>query len=288
MITQLDVFTPRVLSSPLPGGIGMEATDPIQIISIDGLGPVAAAVNTVQYASVDGEFYNGSNVGKRNIVLTLRLNPDWSDQTVEGLRKFLYQYFMPKNQVTLQFTSTHMAQVNIVGYVESMEPTLFSKDPVYTVSIICPKPQFVAVAPTVINGTVELLTASALQEIDYEGSLECGFVLDVTTNPAYLVNTLTHVYLQNVDVQQFIIKNPAMATTHELELSTIQGSKWIRDILVSAGTYNSLLGSAVSGSVWPTLKQGANQFRVQLDPNGTAGTAGQPWTLTYQALYGGL
>lgn len=283
MITQLEVFTPRVLSAPLPGGIGMEATDPVQIISIDGLGPVAAVVNTVQYASVNGEFYNGSTVGKRNIVLTVRLNPDWSTQTVEGLRAFLYQYFMPQNQVRLRFTSTHMAQVEIVGYVESCEPNLFAKDPIYTISIICPNGAFVAVSPTVAQGSVNATTDATFTEIDYEGTLEVGFVLDVTPSPSIVAASQLRIVNQHPDIQQFIFTNPAMDSTHQLEVSSVQGSKYVRNILVGAGTYASLLGKIATGSVWPTMQPGANLFRVQLD-----GSNGQAWSLTYQALYGGL
>ncbi len=88
--------------SLLLGGGGLN-TDALQIRNIEGLGPVKASVNTSPFGSVDGESYTGSNVGKRNIVMTLGLNPNWRDQSMASLRQLLYAYFMPKQFVKLRF-----------------------------------------------------------------------------------------------------------------------------------------------------------------------------------------
>src|SRR6266542_614762 len=169
MITQMKVTNPRVASSPLPVvSLGTEATDPIQIKNIEGLGPVDATVNTAQYGSIDGEFYNGSVVGKRNIVLTVGLNPNYASQSMEFLRQCLYQYFMPKSAVSLRFASTHMPEVSIDGVVESFEPNMFSKDPEIQVSIICPQSEFVAVIPTAIQGVTVAFGSGAYSNVNYE------------------------------------------------------------------------------------------------------------------------
>jgi len=283
LITQLEVFTPRVTNSPLPVTDGTEETDPIQIKKIDGLGPVNATVNTDQYGSVDGEFYNGSNTGKRNIVLTLLLNPDWSSQTIEQLRQVLYRYFMPKNEVTLRFTSTHMAQVEITGYVESCEPNLWDKDAEYQVSIICPDAAFVATQPSNIQGTTLAFGSNSFTSIDYEGTLPAGFVLRVAANTANpsatgevrLVNT-------NPDITILIVTGTTVDSTHSLEFGTSQGDKYIDEIPLPSGSSSSLLGKLADGSNWPTLDEGINEFQV------LAADPGQDWSMTYIARYGGL
>lgn len=283
MITQMEVFTPRVISSPLPGSIGTEATDPIQIINIDGLGPVIATVNTVRYGYIDGEFYNGSVVGKRNIVIKVRLNPDWSSQTIEGLRAYLYQYFMPKQQINLRFTSTHMAQVEITGRVETMDPNLFSNDPEYQISVVCPQPAFVAVAPTTRTGVVQDVANNALPSLVYEGTVPTGFLLEVNPAPSFVANSQIRIFNRQVDTQQFIVTVPAMDSSRTFQLNSNQGNKRVRNIQDSDQSFVNLLGKTVSGSVWPLFQPGTNSFRVQLN-----GSNGQPWTLTYKALYGGL
>ena len=283
MITQMEVFTPRVTTSPLPVTDGTEDTDPIQIRKIDGLGPVVATVNTSQYGSVDGEFYNGSSTGKRNIVITVGLNPDWGSQSYEVLRQMLYTYFMPKNQVKLRFTSTHMATVEITGYVESFEPNLFEKDPEYQISIICPKSEFVASAPTVVEGVTVALPDGTPQEIDYQGSLPTGFVLEIadTADSADMVAGEVRVINENPDEALYIV-TATIDASDSLKISTVSGDKYVHAVDVPSGIETSILGKQSNGSVWLQLEQGPNQFRV------ATASPGQAWTLTYFARYGGL
>ena len=138
MLTQVDVYGAVNSATALPlSGAGVYG-DPVQIKKIDGLGPVKADIQTATYGAINREYLTGKFYGKRNIVLTLGLNPDWATQTVEELRQLLYAYFTPTQQVELRFQSTHLPEVNIFGYVESMDPNIFSADPEIDVSIIHP------------------------------------------------------------------------------------------------------------------------------------------------------
>jgi len=128
---------------------GRAETDLIQISNIDGLDPVKASVNTSPYGSVDGASYTGSSVLSRNIVLTLKLNPDWNTWTYEKIRRLIYSYFMPKLITRLVFYSDDMIPVEILGIVESASVNPFSKDPEILVSIVCPNPYFQALDPTI-------------------------------------------------------------------------------------------------------------------------------------------
>lgn len=283
MLTQVEARTSRVTVPPLPfNASGVEATDLLQIRNIDGLGPVAATINTSQYGSVDDEFYNGSFTGKRNIVLTIGFNPDWANYTFETLRQIVYEYFMPKNDITLLFTSTHMEPVTIDGFVETCEPNIFSKAPEMLVSIICPKAAFIAASASVVPGVTLALPDGAPTIIDYKGSLPTGFVLDI--HPVVgIANLNGEVKLINQSplVSLFDFQGQVTATTG-IQVSTVTGDKYLRETILGTDDYVNNLGAILPGSVWMPLLKGINKFRVM------TATPGQTWALQYFARYGGI
>jgi hypothetical protein len=286
MITDLSVFTPSITTPPLPIVDGFAASDPIQIKNIDGLGPTAATIDSTEYGSVDGEFYTGGSVGKRNIVLTVGLNPAWGNQTIEDLRQILYSYFMPKNFVTLKFTSTHMATVQIVGYIESFEPNLFAKEPEYQISIICPSPYFAAVDATTITGTTRALTSTSTFEIDYQGNVPCGFTVDVTLPSGGTVYTGEIRVASTKPATSLFSVVGTVDTTKSVEISTLPGNKYANQIPVSAGVPSNILGAVAPGSIWLQIAKGVNLFQILI--NRTGSTTQLNWSLVYNALYGGL
>ncbi len=121
---------------------------PIQIRDISGLEPVKAEITTVP-SNLDGELLQHVKLGKRNIVFKFGLDPNWIDQTISSLRRMLYEKLPPKTFRKFQFGSDDMEPVEIGGYVESIEPNMFSQDPEMQVSVICVNPYFVSY----INGT---------------------------------------------------------------------------------------------------------------------------------------
>ncbi len=102
MWPKIEVFRTMSPTPKLLLGGDTPNTDPVQIRNLEGVGPVKALVNTIPYAELDGESYAGSSTSKRNIVMTLGLNPNWVDQSIESLRHLLYSYFMPKRMVRLR------------------------------------------------------------------------------------------------------------------------------------------------------------------------------------------
>lgn len=252
---------------------------PIQIRNIEGIGPVNASVNTTPYGSIDGESYSGSTVGKRNIVLTLGLNPNWVDQSVESLRQMLYAYFMPKKSITIHFFSTHLPEIIIAGYVESATPNIFSKDPEMQISIICPNPDFVSVDPTVFTGAT--ISTPALSFIDYEGTVPTGFVLKVESSvllPTY--EDSVGISVEADTLMNFGVNRVLIDSTQYLEMSSVQGQKYIRTVDLS-NVITSLMGE-IGDSDWPHLDHGMNGFEVTTDIEGL------DWTLTYYERFGGI
>lgn len=283
MLTQIDVYGSQESALELPLTGGLSGMGPVQIRNIIGLGPVRASINTTPYSSVDGESYSGNSVGKRNIVLTVGLNPNWVDQTMESLRQMLYAYFMSKQRVLLQFFSDHLPTCQIEGYVESCEPSIFSKDPEMQISVICPKPDFIAVEPTVVDG-ITIWAAGTKTEVAYIGTVPTGFMLKVeasVSQPEYTGEIL--VIRQDPGYEPLTIVT-TIDNEYFFVMSTLRGDKYVRSQEVGGPAQTNLMGTLVVGSVWAQLLPGVNEFAVMVDmPD-----VGQTWELTYFNRFGGL
>lgn len=277
MLTQVEVLAAGAPSLLLPIGV-TTGSAPIQIKGIDGLTPVKASITTAPYGTIDAESLVGSSVGKRNIVFKLGLNPDWADQTIEGLRQELYKYFMPKDDVALRFTSTHLPLCEIFGTIEGFEQNIFSKDPEIQVSVICPSPDFVALDPTVIDGTVGDGSSGYTIDHTYSG-MPAGVEIEVVSSPA------NDSYSGPLDIQVnsgiFSVDPVAIDALNTFNLGSIPGDKYVRRI-APAGLVINLLGVSGPARVWPVLRKGVNSIKLVAEENG------QTWQLVYYARFGGL
>lgn len=106
--------------------------------SIDGLGPVKASINTVDFALTDGGKYNSARAEQRNIVFHF-----WFTfaQTIEDTRQRTYKYFPLKKKVRMTF-ETDNRTLYTEGYVESNEPEIFEEMEGCEISVICPDSYF--------------------------------------------------------------------------------------------------------------------------------------------------
>ena len=91
-----------------------------QVISITGLNPPKAQINTTPIVGLDGAKFNSSKLETRNIVITIRLNGD-----VEANRQALYNFFVTKKWCRFYYTNGSR-NVYIDGYIDSVECDLFS------------------------------------------------------------------------------------------------------------------------------------------------------------------
>lgn len=275
----MEVFSLRPGATELPlSADGIEA-DLIQIKNIVGLGPVKATVNTTPFGSVDGESHHGSSVGKRNIVITVGFNANWIDHTIESLRTFLYEYFMPKSHVSLRFFSTLRPTCEIEGVVESCEPVLFSKQPEMQISIICPQPDFISIVETTLEGNT--VDDDSVVEIEYEGTAETGFELEVGVgDPSWTYSG--NVLVKNIteDVQTLSTET-TLDAANKMMMGSVRGNKYIQS-MNGVGFITDLLRVTLIEDKWPELRPGLNQFSVvTLTPN-------HDWLLKYRNRYGGL
>lgn len=281
MIQKLELFS-VLPSAPVLALSGfMPTDDPVQIRNIDGLGPVAATINTTAFASGRGELYQGSTTPKRNIVLTLGLNPNWDDQSVSSLRQLLYAYLMPQQWCKLRFFSDDLPTCDIEGYVESFEPNMFSEDPEVQVSVICPKPDFVDVDATLLTGEPD--DGEFETVFTYLGTIETGFELRIEVSPDNTAYTGPFT-IKNVGLQEqvFEIDPVTINVTKYFKLNSVRNSKRAANIAVADGAVTNLLAQMTTESVWPELVPGENVLTVVADEPDLV------WTLAYFNRFGGL
>lgn len=258
---------------------GRAETDLLQMRNITGLGPVDASISTLPLGSLDGDSFVGSAVGSRNIVMTVKPNPDWVDWTYEKLRLLLYTYFMPKRMVRLVFETDEIAPVEILGYVESITPDIFSKVGEIQISVICPYPYFTAVNPTVVNGT----TNDPPVVVEYDGTIETAINIEVTHIPGEPALIGTYVSLGDPGHGNFYVGTDIdIDATKYLVINSVPGNKYIRQVNVTTGSFTNVLSQLSPGVAWPVLNLGPNYFSVK------TAFGDQAWKLSYFKRYGGL
>jgi hypothetical protein len=244
---------------------------------VDGLDPVDATIISSDFAGTDGEQYQSSSVGKRNIVLTLGLESDYVTNSVRGLRRKLYNFFLPKSWVSLRFYDDDGLTVDIPGRVETCKSKLFSQEPQAEVSILCFDPEFVNVNTSSESGSTVNSTTNNLYQ--YDGDIATGFVLTLNVNQTLteftVYNTGEDGIVHSLDIQASLLAGDVVT------ISTVEGNKYVR--LTRSGITSSLLYGMTTESDWVQLTPGDNHFRVYI-----TGATSIPYTITYTELYGGL
>lgn len=286
MLTEVKAYS----SSPsaptlLLSDTGRAETDLIQIRNIEGLDPVKASINTSPLGDLDGVSHVGSNVPSRNIVLTIHPNPDWNVWSFESLRRLIYTYFMPKQLTRLVFYSDDILPVEISGIVESVEANLFSKDPEFLVSIICPDPYFTALDPIILTGQTlrpEDRVDGEVEVIDYIGTIPTGFYVKVI----FISGSVpTVIGIHTGDIASPIVGftvNAGVSGSLYFEMNSISMKKFVQNVNIGAGVIDNLLSEVHEDSLWPILLPGENKFSVITD------VGVQDWELIYFEKFGGL
>jgi hypothetical protein len=247
------------------------------IREITGLDPVPATLTSSSMAQRDGAQFQNARRELRNIVIKLGLDPNYTEQTVASLRSNLYNYFMPKENVSLGFYIDEGLTYFINGQVEDFNNAMFSADPEVDISILCYDPDFYSPAPVVVsidtvNGTIET-------PITYGGTSDVGLIFSMT---------LTHdlddgVAIYNtppLNSYQGMVIETALLTGDIITVNTIDGQKAIT--LKRGGAESSLLYALQDGAVWLFFHKGINYFRAYSDG------ATIPATVTYTPKYGGI
>ena len=120
-------------------GAVLELTDneeDYQIANIEGITPPNANINTSTYANGDGSAFNSSKIPNREIVITVYINGDVSQNRLK-----LYKYFRNKQWCKIYYEDDNR-NVFIEGYVQTFEVPIFVQKQVAQISILCPDPYF--------------------------------------------------------------------------------------------------------------------------------------------------
>lgn len=254
--------------------------DPSQgyfIKDIDGLDPVKATLVTSSVATSDGVQYQSARREARNIKITIGIEPLDDTATVSSLRKQLYNIFMPKTEVRLDFHDDDGLSVWIYGRIESCEASHFTQEPEMVVSIMCFNPDFFDPTAVLVEGVT--VSTSAEMTINYEGTVETGFRFKLDVDRDLPEFTIYH-RPPSGEIRLLEFVSP-LVEFDELLISTIGGAKGAT-VANMGGTPSSILYGVSPYSAWLELQPGENKIRVYAEG------ASIPFRFEYTNKYGGL
>lgn len=248
---------------------GQEAV--YQILSIGGLNPPNAQINTTTIAGLDGAVFNSAKLETRNLVLMIKINGD-----VEINRLNLYKYFKTKERVKFYY-SNESRDVSIEGYVETLECDLFSNSEMAQISIICPYPYFRSLAEIVADTTnVQPLFVFpfSINEDDpvIISTISDNEVIYVNNSSESESGTLIEIDIKAA-VSSIELKNTVTGDDFELDYSFIANDKIIINTnkgqksvtLIRNGVLTNIFSALKLGSVFFQLQAGVNIFQYLID-----------------------
>ena len=238
------------------------------VIGVSGLTRPDTTVNTSSGVS-DGEYYNSSKVGMRNIVIDVLLCGD-----IETNRQRLYKIFPLKTACAVYFKN-YNCDVKIKGYVEVLDGDLFVEQEQIQISIICPQPYFESLKtiytelskimrlfefPFCITEPIPFSEKRNLPlcSILNNGDTTCGIILTISIS-----GEVSDLKIYNTATQQFFGLNYTFQENDQITLNTQSGQKNIS--LIRDGEIINLLSSMQAGSSWIQLATGINNFTFTAD-----------------------
>lgn len=272
--------------------------------SVTGLGPGKANINTSEVTTTDGGLFNSSRLPVRNVVLSLEF---LFGSSIEDTRQKSYKYFPLKRQVTL-LVETDNRVAEITGYVESNDPTIFSKKEGSDISIICPDPHFYSagkdgVISTTFYGAEPLfefpfcsepnMELSAVRKVAerslmYTGDAETGVTIRIHATGEASNITIRH---RNLDTNGSIhidtdrlktLTGSAIIAGDDVIISTARGNKFAK--LVRDGQTILILNCLGKNTNWFRLVKGENAFSYEAEE----GIANLNVSIENRVLYEGV
>lgn len=245
-----------------------DGSTPYIVKNIDGVDPVKATISTTSYANQDGGFYQSARTEMRNIVLTIGYRNDLtSGKSIQTIRREMYGVFDPKTLVKLRFIDSDEAPVEIDGYVESHETSMFSRDPEVQISILCPDPYFRAIRPVTLSSTNNNPVYTS-----YLGTAETGFLFELFVN-RNVEGTLLRAYI-NDDNYYDIHYGGALVSGDVLSISTERGNKFVRR--TRGGETISVLNGITRGQLSMVIGPRTDTIYTFI---------GEPRTIPYRVTY---
>lgn len=265
----------------------------IAVINVQGIGTVKANVNMTNYADSDLKKKNGVSLDTRNITLTLQFLGN-EIESVEQVRDKTYAFFTPKKNVHFIIKTDHRF-VGTDGVVESNEPDIFSENEQTQISILCEDPlwydetekdtkrddyDFESMLPMLefpfSNESLEEpliilgeIRHSPVNSIDYPGEYDTGLTISIhctgiVISPTIYISRQNGLFKLNTSLLADIIPDSDRFLTGDtITINSYNGSKSI--LLLRNGEVYNILHLLDSKSVWPMLKTGKNEFRLDAE-----------------------
>lgn len=249
-----------------------------QVLSITGLNPPNAQINTSNVAGLDGSKFNSSKLQNRNIVIMLKINGD-----VETNRLNLYKYFATKEWCKFYYENEHR-NVYIDCYVETFECDFFTDKEIAQISLMCPSPYFKDMEE-IIDDISKVLGAFEFPFAHgSKGATNPSVSIDNSTDNAIPFSTIdmsriTNVYnnsesetgvIIEIDVLGAVnliqIRNTKTGDSFTIEYNFIENDKIIID--TNKGQKSILLvRNAITINLFTAIKKGSTFFQLSIGDN---------------------
>ena len=283
--------------SPDPSGFTIRA--------ISGLDAGKSNVHISEMALIDGGVFNSARISSRNIVFELGYGEELDPE--EG-RHRSYKSFPLKKEIDMVFV-TDTVSVTIRGIVESNEANIFTEEPFFQISVLCPDPYFRTLPENRKEVTYFALTREfefpfSNESLDskllsfgeyklqtenvifYEGSVDTGFTVSMSfsgpvENPAIYHEGDNGVFRLDSSIVS-LMTGGNFNLGDRLDISTIKGSK--RIVLTRNSKKINILNALTPDSSWLMLHPGSNTISVIAD----SGIENVQTVINFDVLYEGI
>lgn len=234
------------------------------VSDIGGLNPPKARINLSDIAGMNGALFNSAKAETRNIVLTVL-----PQAPVEQNRLALYRFAQVAQWCKIYYSNGSL-DVQIEGYVEAVEGSLFSKAQTLQISIICPQPYFESLRE-IYNDISSLISTFEFPFAIESDGIEFSYIEhNVLANVVNVGNVTTGVLIYITargDVVNPIIYddkggriglNMTLRSGEQVVIDTKSGERSVK--LVSGVTETNIINKLMPDPSWFALLPGDNVF----------------------------
>lgn len=269
--------------------LALTGNDDYILLSVSGLTPPTATINTTVIQTMDGAAFNSSRLNTRNIVLTIL-----PQCNVEKNRIGLYKYIKSKQYIKL-YLKNGRRNVWIDGYIESVEGNLYERSQQIQVSIICPDPMFKTVSETYYSFSnvvdkfkfpfaidadgVPISEVSEYQMLNVvnDSDDETGVIIELTAT-----GKIVEPKIHNTTTGDVFQLNFEMLPGDLITINTRKGNKGVT--LTREGVTTNIINKVERGSSWFNLLVGDNIFAYET----VYGSNSLNVTIRLQTVYEGV
>ncbi len=230
--------------------------------------------------SGNSKYYDFS-LKPRDIVIRVVLSPRFNlDESYSDIRDSLYRAISANRSglITLHFKSGGTLISRIVGSVVKFEATHFTNLPEVQLTIRCNDPMFKAINPVIFEAS-ELATTNPILIPDSLSTSPHGFTMQMTSHATVASFTIQDV-ASNPEWKFKVIPDGGFLSGDVLHFSSERSDKQL--YYVRGATTVQLADKIESGSIWPMIFPGQNEFHF-------VNLASFNWNLVeYYASYWGV